>query len=368
MRKVATAVLDVERRKQGLGTIHEGIEARALAEIKKKQEMAALGLSEEELANRPDLRGRESAESTAEIRQAESAAGANDAARDLSRAKIPLAGSANVSAGASRMDAEGNIIGTAPETTAQRNAGGALPAGYKMVEQWRPDGKGGFEVTLEPVGPGGRIHPKPPGAAFSRAERMGKVAQLVDVLGGTVMEMNKGIEPGVGGRITGAWRRFSAMINDDPDAQFYNDSLSGAASQLAKAFGESGRLSDQDIQRTVNMFPKIGDSEEVTRRKLALINILVGKVFGDEASPLPLLERGGLESMAAQEANTALVDKAVQDLGGVGGVEPGGGVRRAMSVANAQGGGGGSKRIVQHSASTGRTRVSTDGGKTWQEQ
>ena len=58
------------------------------------------------------------------------------------------------------------------------------------------------------------------------------------------------------------------------------------------------------------------------------------------------LAPGSAESIAAQAANSKLVDQfAVELSGGTGTTEPGGGVLRAKSVANAQGGGAETKTV-----------------------
>jgi hypothetical protein len=103
---------------------------------------------------------------------------------------------------------------------------------------------------------------------------------------------------GLAGRAVGIGRRGAAALGEDPDVQVYQDQMMGMASRLAKAFGESGRLSDQDIARTVNMFPRVGDSPEVTQRKMERISQLISGLGYDP------------------EENSRLVDAAEQEIGG----------------------------------------------------
>ena len=132
------------------------------------------------------------------------------------------------------------------------------------------------------------------GIAPPSASMQGQAAQMAGVgkmIGGpddepgsdTIWSLAKAINTtgGVAGRATGLARRGAALAGEDPDVQVYTDQLAGMSSRLAKAFGESGRLSDQDIQRTVNMFPRVGDSPEVTDRKMMRVMSLITS-FGDD--------------------------------------------------------------------------------------
>jgi hypothetical protein len=83
--------------------------------------------------------------------------------------------------------------------------------------------------------------------------------------------MNKGKTGGFGrvGGVIGT--KYRVWSGDEPFTRAYQDQLSGFASQIAKEFGESGRLSDQDILRTVKLFPVPGDTELETDIKLGQI-------------------------------------------------------------------------------------------------
>lgn len=315
---VGRALMDVSRRSHGLPTREENLAALAEQELARRKALADAGLAETnvalkqgELEYQPTAQGQETAESTAKIGQAEAMAGAANerGAYYKTQAERPQ----DFAPGHSYQDEAGDWQ-TAPMTPSQQGSGAA---GLRLVTMPDPD-----DPTREIQK---WVRPEE-GVAYGKQgdtdARLEKVGQIVNVLGGLALRLNEGIDPSVSGRIQGMWMKFSAALNLDPDAQVYGDSLAGAASQLAKAFGESGRLSDQDIQRTVNMFPRPGDSEEVTRRKLKIIDILVGVGVGDRP-----LQKGSIESINAQRKNTAVVDQLVASIsGGPNRTEPGGGV------------------------------------------
>lgn len=145
-------------------------------------------------------------------------------------------------------------------------------------------------ITMVPKGavagaaPG--TYSPPPSAAQRALSQQGEMAR--QIIGGpeqpdSIWDLASRINThsGLTGRVVGLGRRGAAMAGSDPDVQVYQDQLAGMASRLAKAFGESGRLSDQDILRTVNMFPRVGDSPEVTTRKLQRVSALIDS-FGDD--------------------------------------------------------------------------------------
>ena len=113
-------------------------------------------------------------------------------------------------------------------------------------------------------------------APSGKASRLGSVMEIFGgpesmnpaSLWNAAKAMNKGKEGGLG-RVEGvAGTKFRIWTGDEPFSRAYQDQLAGFASQIAKEFGESGRLSDQDILRTVNLFPTPADTEEETDIKL----------------------------------------------------------------------------------------------------
>jgi hypothetical protein len=343
---IARAFMDSERRKRELPTRAENIEAKAAEALAQRKALAEAGLSETKLEQAPELFARGGRESTAKVGQAESAASASEALASLRAEQQRRVGDVTQAPGSTYFGVDAPEGRTAPQTEAQKRSGALLGTKLEADYVRDPSSPTGWKKVMKRVGEGAELNMKPGAGLLGREERMGKVAELVEELGGLATGINT--VPGVEGRIVGNFRKIKAAFNMDPDVQLYTDSLAGAASQLAKAFGESGRLSDQDIQRTVNMFPRVGDSPEVSQRKLDLIDILVGKVFSTPPN--------------SAEANTPLVDEVEAQLADLG---EGDGVDRAKSVANAQGGGGDAP-IVQRNKRTGEKRISRDGGVTWE--
>ena len=61
----------------------------------------------------------------------------------------------------------------------------------------------------------------------------------------------------------------------NPSAQTYASQSRGAAAQIIKALGESGQLSDRDIQSAMDMLPKNTDSDKVAKQKIANLMTLL---------------------------------------------------------------------------------------------
>lgn len=65
--------------------------------------------------------------------------------------------------------------------------------------------------------------------------------------------------------------------NWNPAAQTYATQSRGAAAQIIKALGESGQLSDRDMQSAMDMLPKNTDSDKVAKEKVSnLMSLLRG--------------------------------------------------------------------------------------------
>lgn len=60
-------------------------------------------------------------------------------------------------------------------------------------------------------------------------------------------------------------------------AQTYATQARGAAAQIIKALGESGTLSDRDIQAAMDMLPKNTDADKVAKEKVANLMTLLGQ-------------------------------------------------------------------------------------------
>lgn len=93
------------------------------------------------------------------------------------------------------------------------------------------------------------------------------------------------------------------FIQTDPRFKNYNDFKESTAVMLAKSFGESGALSNQDVARAMSLTPSLTglvDSKPVARRKMAILNELVmAHQGGDPEKVAELLEVA--DAFAAKE-------------------------------------------------------------------
>jgi hypothetical protein len=120
------------------------------------------------------------------------------------------------------------------------------------------------------------------------------------------------IDPSILGAIKGPLNLWAGKLSKGRHAEsevLYDRQIRGFASAIAKAMGEAGRLSDQDIERTVLMFPEVGDSPELTRRKLQAIwevmnsdpQALVDYIKGEGTMPDALLDALAVGQELAEE-------------------------------------------------------------------
>lgn len=103
--------------------------------------------------------------------------------------------------------------------------------------------------------------------AGSQNEMVKSAFSIVDQIEQLVGSTNLAKTP-IGGKISAPFKQLGASTGLAPDIEIYNDTKKGLATMLSKALGESGRLTDQDIERAVNMLPKISDSEEMAVQRL----------------------------------------------------------------------------------------------------
>lgn len=83
---------------------------------------------------------------------------------------------------------------------------------------------------------------------------------------------------GVLARILGKGNEVAGNVGLNQNAKVYSDTSRGMASQLAKALGESGNLSDQDIQRAISLIPKLTDSKYEANQKLGQIRGIINTI------------------------------------------------------------------------------------------
>jgi len=84
-------------------------------------------------------------------------------------------------------------------------------------------------------------------------------------------------EAGGGSNILqGSVQGITAGLGADKNANIYNSQRSAAIASLAKAFGDSGTLSDGDIKRYDEMLPKLTDTPEQAQGKFGVIRQRLG--------------------------------------------------------------------------------------------
>lgn len=82
---------------------------------------------------------------------------------------------------------------------------------------------------------------------------------------------------GAQGAVQGTARNLAGKVRLDQDANYYNSQRQGYLSRIARAFGEVGTLSDQDIARAVNLIPDLADTPQNAARKLAGLRSLLAQ-------------------------------------------------------------------------------------------
>lgn len=76
---------------------------------------------------------------------------------------------------------------------------------------------------------------------------------------------------GAGGPVGGNLSSFFGGLGLNNNAKTYNDLASGSVTQIAKALGETGAMSDSDRVAYQNLIPKITDTQEVAAAKFAAL-------------------------------------------------------------------------------------------------
>lgn len=99
---------------------------------------------------------------------------------------------------------------------------------------------------------------------------------IVDQLEGMSSLVPRGT--GVGGRlIQGAKNIAGAMTQSNTPAAQYNSTAAGVLANLARAMGERGVLTDQDIARVQKQIPTLRDSRELERSKFKALRELLAE-------------------------------------------------------------------------------------------
>jgi hypothetical protein len=169
------------------------------------------------------------------------------------------------------------------------------------------------------------------GAMALRLSRQ-RAAPVLNDLGSRVMTLNQGSEGGFGARAVGAARGAASAVGVDPAVDLYRTGVRGFVPLFARSVGHVGVLTELDVQRTEDLFPRVGDAEDVTAEKLARLNRIM---TGQEPAPFEF-------------EHPEYTDRGITSAPGTGAPPPTGGVK------------------IQRNKRTGEVRHSLDGGATWQ--
>ncbi len=77
------------------------------------------------------------------------------------------------------------------------------------------------------------------------------------------------------GRIPGAISNLLGRAGADNNVQVYNSVRAGSASKIARALGETGVLTDQDIARALGYLPQVTDNPDEAAKKMAFLDSVI---------------------------------------------------------------------------------------------
>jgi hypothetical protein len=173
----------------------------------------------------------------------------------------------------------------------------------------------------------------PPAGAMALRQSRQRAAPVLNDLGSRITALNQGSEGGFGARAVGAARGAASAAGADPAVDLYRTGVRGFVPLFARSVGHVGVLTELDVQRTEDLFPRVGDAADVTAEKLARLNRIMA---GQEPAPFEF-------------ENPEYTDR---------------GITSAPGTAVQQPPAGGVK--IQRNKRTGEVRHSLDGGATWQ--
>jgi hypothetical protein len=115
---------------------------------------------------------------------------------------------------------------------------------------------------------------------------------------------------GILSRITGVGQRFEAAMNVNEDVALYMSTVAGFTPLLARAVGHTGVLTEQDVQRTMLLLPRPGNSKEISDAKIALLRRIMDlapDVYGGEKGSPDFIGRvDQIETMSLDVADAAM--------------------------------------------------------------
>jgi hypothetical protein len=287
-----------------------GLTARKTAEAQALQERAMQQAKLRQIMQELELRPAESA-AEVDLRQAQA-----EGAR-------ALAGSRETPKPATphyETDAQGNVVAIVPQPdgtfkatpvgrvgTPQRPSPPSIaiiqgPDGPMRVDRRNPNA-----AATPIVGADGAPLPPAPTVAQRNAEAgvtAGQLAKsqakqaaapILQDLGARITSLNAGSTGGLWSRAGGVVDSLQGKLGMDPAADLYHTGIRGFVPLFARSVGHVGMLTEQDVQRTELLFPRLGESADVTREKLARLNRIM---TGQEPVPFqwsqPALDANGI--------------------------------------------------------------------------
>lgn len=98
------------------------------------------------------------------------------------------------------------------------------------------------------------------------------------------LSANINTDAGLMAKLTGGIKRAGAATNLNNDVAEYEGLIEGAIPIIARKFGHTGVLTQQDVDSVKAMFPKATDSAAIAKRKLTLIE----NILGGATTPAPV--------------------------------------------------------------------------------
>lgn len=122
-----------------------------------------------------------------------------------------------------------------------------------------------------------------------------RATPILQDLASRAVDLNRGGEGGLVQRAGGTARRIAGGMGMDSAADLYTTGIRGFVPLFARSVGHVGVLTELDVKRTEDLFPRIGDSEATTLEKLTRLQRIM---TGTEPIPFqwerPEYDEGGI--------------------------------------------------------------------------
>ena len=107
-------------------------------------------------------------------------------------------------------------------------------------------------------------------------QSFGQVENILAQIDGLMGKVFPDKKEGAMGRVVGGTMRVAGAISQaDPDAATLMGLINGTLAPIIRSMGEKGNLSDTDIKRAANLFPKLSDSGTVAWQRLEQLKTLI---------------------------------------------------------------------------------------------